>query len=238
MNYTIIFLIALMLCMVYGSADAGEGEIKLPEPLTEGEMSLERTLDQRRSVRSYSDSSLSLEELSQLIWAAQGITKRMEKPAHWPESREWFGGLRTAPSAGALYPLEVYVAAGEVEGLEKGLYRYHPLQHSLEMIISDDLRGELADASLGQSWVRECALDIIITAVYARIEKKYGEKSELYVPIEVGAAMQNIYLQCEPLGLGTVVIGAFEDDKVAGVLDLPADERPMAIMPVGRKKGN
>lgn len=238
MNYTLILLIALMLCMVYGSADAGEGEIKLPEPSTEGDMSLERTLDQRRSVRSYGESPLSLEELSQLLWAAQGITKRMEKPGHWPESREWFGGFRTAPSAGALYPLEVYVAAGEVGGLAKGLYKYDPLQHSLEKVISDDLRGELADASLGQSWVRECAADIIITAVYARTEKKYGERSELYVPVEVGAVMQNIHLQCEPLGLGTVIIGAFEDEKVAGVLDLPAGERPMGIMPVGRKKGN
>ena len=230
-----LLLTALMLSMVCGSASAGEAGVKLPEPTKDGEISLEKTLDQRRSVRSYADSSLSLQELSQLLWAAQGITKRMEKPGHWPESREWFGGFRTAPSAGALYPLEVYVAAGKVEGLEKGLYKYHPLQHSLEMITSDDLRGQLADASLGQKWVKECALDIIVTAVYSRTEKKYGERSELYVPIEVGAVMQNIYLQCEPLGLGTVVIGAFEDQEVTAALELPADERPMAIMPVGRR---
>ncbi|MFO7914224.1 MAG: SagB/ThcOx family dehydrogenase [Candidatus Krumholzibacteriales bacterium] len=237
MNYSFIFVIAAMLCMVCGSAGAGEADIKLPEPSTDGEMSLEKTLDQRRSVRSYAEGSISLQELSQILWAAQGITKRMEKPGHWPESREWFGGMRTAPSAGALYPLEVYAAAGEVDGLEKGLYKYSPQEHSLKRIGSKDLRPELAAASLGQRWVRECAVDIIITAVYARIEKKYGDRSELYVPVEVGAAMQNIYLQCEPLGLGTVVIGAFEDEKVAGALQLPGSERPMAIMPVGRKKG-
>jgi len=212
-------------------------EMELPAPDREGALSLEKTLEQRRSVRSYTTGEpISLEELSQLLWAAQGITKMMEKPGHWPEDREWFGGLRTAPSAGALYPLEVYVAAGNVRGLEPGLYKYIPQRHSLARENGRDLRGQLADAALGQRWVAECAADIVITAVYQRTEAKYGDRADLYVPMEVGSAVQNIYLQCEPLGLGTVVVGAFTDDDVSDVLQLPDSERPMAIMPVGRKK--
>ncbi|MBD3179864.1 MAG: SagB/ThcOx family dehydrogenase [Candidatus Latescibacteria bacterium] len=230
-----IVLLTLLFSLIFGSAIAGEAEIKLPAPVTDGQISLEKAMEQRRSVRSYAEGPLSMEELSQLLWAAQGVTRRMERPRRWFQDRKWIGGLRTAPSAGALYPLEVYVAAGEVTGLEKGLYKYLAMEHSLVRKGSEDLRGELAAASLGQSYVKDCAVDIIITAVYARVESKYGNRAEIYVPIEVGAAMQNIYLQCESLKLGTVVIGAFRDNEVEDVLDLPDRERPIAIMPVGRK---
>ncbi|MDZ7860661.1 MAG: SagB/ThcOx family dehydrogenase [Candidatus Krumholzibacteriota bacterium] len=231
-----------LICLLLVSATAGQSfadgprEIKLPEPAKDGSLSLEKALKQRRSVRSYLSEPISLEELSQLLWAAQGITKRMDKPAHWPEEREWFGGLRTAPSAGALYPLEIYVASGRVSGLDAGLYKYIPEKHSLVPQSGEDLRDHLAEAALGQSYVRECAADIIITAVYQRVEGKYGKRADLYVPMEAGSAVQNIYLQCEPLGLGTVVIGAFSEDRVKDALELPGSERPMAIMPVGRKK--
>jgi len=115
--------------------------VTLPEPRLESEVSLEEALLKRRSVREYSNEPLRLVEVAQLLWAAQGITS------------EWGG--RTAPSAGALYPLEVYVAVGNVDGLAPGVYKYRPQTHELVRITDDDVREELALASLGQSWVKE-----------------------------------------------------------------------------------
>lgn len=195
---------------------------ELPIPRTRGDVSLEESLVKRRSVREYGNKPLSLEEVSQLLWAAQGIT------AHW--------GARTAPSAGALYPLEVVVVVGNVRDLPPGAYRYDPKRHEMVEIAVGDLRSQLADAALGQSTVRNAAIDVVFTAVYQRTTRKYGDRGIQYVHMEVGHAAQNICLQATALGLGTVPIGAFDDELVSRLLNLPKDERPLYLIPVGKQR--
>jgi len=197
------------------------GTIRLPEPRYDSDVSIEETLLKRRSVRDYTGEPLKLWEVSQLLWAAQGIT------ATW--------GGRTAPSAGATYPLETYLVVGDVEGLEKGVYKYDPHRHELRKVLDGDKRAELAAAALGQGWVREGAVDIVFTAIYERTTGRYGRRGIRYVHMEVGHAGQNVYLQAVALDLGTVVIGAFYDNQVKRVLNLPDEEHPLYIMPVGRK---
>ena len=177
-------------------------------------------MQQRRSVRTYLNKPLTLTEVSQLLWAAQGINRGRE--------------FRTAPSAGALYPLEVYLVAGNVDGLAEGVYKYRPHQHELLKIIHDDKRRELAAAALGQRYVQDGAAVIVIAAVYERTTQKYGQRGIRYVHIEVGHAAQNIYLQAVSLNIGTVFVGAFDDDEVKRVLNLPDEEHPLSIMPVGK----
>jgi SagB-type dehydrogenase family enzyme len=193
--------------------------MNLPEPKLKSQTSVEEALSKRRSVREYEGDSLSIEQVSQLLWAAQGITK------------EWGG--RTSPSAGALYPLEIYLLAGKVKGLKPGLYHYEPGKHSLVQTQEGDLRKKLSEASLDQDEILNAPATIIITAVYARTIKKYEQRGIRYVHMEVGATGENIYLQAESLGLGTVFIGAFEDEKVKMVLEI--EEEPLGIMPLGRK---
>ncbi len=197
--------------------------VELPKPRLDGDMSVERALELRRSVREYSDESLSLDEVSQLLWAAQGITE----PAR---------GYRTAPSAGATYPLEVYAVVGEVQGLEPGLYRYSPGDNELIGKIEGDFRRELQGAALGQRMVGDAPLVILFTAVYERTTARYGQRGERYVHMEAGHAAQNIYLQVVSLNLVTVVVGAFNEVEVKDVLHLPQEEEPLYIIPVGRPK--
>jgi SagB-type dehydrogenase family enzyme len=195
--------------------------IKLPEPRYESETSVEEALLQRRSIRAYSGENLTIEEVSQLLWAAQGIT------ASW--------GGRTAPSAGALYPLELYVVVGTVEGLESGVYRYRSQEHELEKVKDGDVRAELADAALGQGFIKDAAINIVFTAVYERTTGKYGERGIQYVYMEAGHTAQNVYLQADALDLGTVTIGAFSDSDVTDVVGARERENPLYIMPVGRE---
>jgi SagB-type dehydrogenase family enzyme len=195
--------------------------IPLPAPQLDGTTSIERTLSERRSVRDYGREPLSLEDVAQLLWAAQGVSD--------PDA-----GLRTAPSAGARYPLETYLVVGAVDGLTPGLYHYLPAEHGLEEVRPGDLRGALADASLRQPAVRGAPASIVLTAVFARTEGRYGARAVRYVPMEVGAAAQNVALQAVSLGLGSVFIGAFQDDVVSRVLGLADDQVPLAILPVGR----
>ena len=195
--------------------------IPLPGPVTTGEASLESLLQQRRSVREYRDAALDLPAIGQLLWAAQGITDPR--------------GLRTAPSAGALYPLELYVVAGNIEGLTPGVYHYHPDRHQLQQTLPGDQRDLLARAAHGQSWVRTAAAVIVITAVYERTTGKYADRGIRYVHMEVGHAAQNLFLQAEALDLATVVVGAFEDDAVAALLGLPGDAQPLMLLPVAAK---
>ncbi len=195
--------------------------IKLPEPRYESETSVEEALLQRRSIRAYSGENLTIEEVSQLLWAAQGIT------ASW--------GGRTAPSAGALYPLELYVVIGTVDGIDDGVYRYRPQEHELEKVKDGDVQAELADAALGQECIQDAAINIVFTAVYERTTGKYWERGIRYVYMEAGHAAQNVYLQADALGLGTVTIGAFSDSDVTDVVGVQEHENPLYIMPVGRK---
>ena len=195
--------------------------IELPEPGLKGEVTLEETLFKRRSVREYVDKPLSLGEVSQLIWAAQGIT-------------ESWGG-RTAPSAGGLYPLEVYLTVGKVDGLSAGIYKYQPEGHKLQHIIDADIQVEVAKASLDQAWVREGAIVIIIAAIFERTTSKYGERGVRYVYLEAGHAAQNICLQATALGLGAVTVGAFDDEKLKGVAGMLTEETPLYVIPVGKR---
>jgi SagB-type dehydrogenase family enzyme len=197
---------------------AAQGEY-ISLPATDGQP-LEKLLQQRRSVRTFNKTQLNLTELGRLLWAAQGISH--------PQ------GLRTAPSAGALYPLELYVVAGEAEGLPSAVYRYLPEGHRLVETAPGDYRQALAGAALDQSWLSDAAVVVVFSAVYARTTHKYGERGIRYVHIEVGHAAQNLFLQAEAQALGSVVVGAFRDDEVSKVLDLPADTQPLLLMPVGR----
>jgi SagB-type dehydrogenase family enzyme len=195
------------------------GSIVLPAPRLVGTVSLEESLSLRRSVRDYSGEPLALEDLAQLLWAAQG------KTADW--------GGRTAPSAGGLYPLELSVAVGEVVGLEPGVYRYAPDGHRLVTVASGDVRTQLSEAALGQSSVRQGAVVLAISAVYRRVTEKYGERGVMYAHMEAGHAAQNVYLQAAALNLGTVTVGAFNDEEVSKILGLAAEEQPLYLMPVG-----
>jgi len=195
-------------------------EIRLPEPRYRSDVSVEEALLKRRSIRDYIGEPLTLQEVSQLLWAAQGITDPR--------------GFRTAPSAGALYPLEVYLVVGDVENLAKGVYRYNPHDHALVKVLDGDKRADLAKAAVGQRWVEEAAIDIVITGVYERTTKKYGERGIRYVHIEVGHAAQNVCLQATAMGLGAVTVGAFYDDQVGEILNIMKGEQPLYIIPVGR----
>ena len=196
--------------------------IRLPAPRFEGGISIEEAMHQRRSIREFTPQGVDLNEISQLLWAAQGITHG--------------DGLRTAPSAGALYPLEIYLVAGKVRGLETGVYHYRPDDHALEETLEGDVRKALARAALGQNWIRDAPAVLVFTAIYSRTTKKYGKRGKRYVRIEVGHAGQNVFLQATAMGLGTVVVGAFTDSSVSQVLQLEDGEQPLSLMPVGRPK--
>jgi SagB-type dehydrogenase family enzyme len=219
--YRAAFLLSVVLFFIGkgGMTMAKAKEIQLPSPLTKGKISLEEAIDRRRSQRSFSSRALTLEEISQLLWAAQGITAKK-------------GGfaLRSAPSAGALYPMEIYALTKD------GLYHYLPERHVLEVLGEGDLRNDLAGASLGQSSVSEAALAIVICAVYERATTRYGERGKRYAEMEAGHIAQNIHLQAVALGLGSVPIGAFNDEQLKGILKLPQEHVPLYIIPVGYAK--
>lgn len=199
-----------------GSATLG---VSLPTPPTAGTMSLDEALARRRSVREFAPGALTLDEVSRLVWAAQGVTA--------PERR-------TAPSAGATYPLEVYLVAGDAGNLAAGVYRYRPDGHRLELVADGDIRLPLADAALGQTWISKAAMVVVIAAAFERTTSHYGKRGERYVYIEAGHAAQNLLLQATALGLGARPVGAFNDLGVTHLLHLPGGETPLYLVPVGR----
>ena len=193
-------------------------EIALPRPALKGPMSLEETLARRRSVREFASKALTIPELAQLLWAAQGITERAR-------------GLRTAPSAGALYPLELYVATPD------GFYFYEPGAHRLSRRSDRDLRGELWKVALRQDSLREAPAVFVIAAIYERTARSYGQaRSPRYVHLEAGHAAQNLLLQAVALGLGAVPIGAFDDAALQKVLSLGRAQQPLYLIPVGHPR--
>lgn len=206
--------------------------VKLPPPALDGAVSVEKCLVQRRSVREHAITPLTLADISQLLWAAYGVTRPI------PGVPQLRGGLRTAPSAGALYPLELYVVAGNVTNLECGVYRYRPETHDLVLVAAGDKRPALFDAAWSQSYVRDAPASIVYSAVFSRTAGKYGDRGrQRYVCMDLGHSAENVYLQCGTLGLGTCAIGAFSDDKLKSVVGMPKDEEPLYIMPVGRLPG-
>ena len=194
--------------------------IPLPEPRYDGSVSVEHALFTRRSVRNYKNEPLTLAEISQLVWAAQGITTPR--------------GYRTTPSAGALYPLELYIVAGNVNDLAAGIYKYLYHDHALVQTVAGDKRTELSHAALSQGSIARAPAVLLFCAVYSRITGKYGDRGIQYTFMEIGHAAQNVCLQAIALDLGTVVIGAFRDDEVKLIADLAADEAPTYFIPVGR----
>ena len=204
---------------------------KLPPPQLKGNVSLEETISRRRAVRRYRSEPLNPLQLSQILWAAQGLTGTR--------------GVRAAPSAGATYPLEIFVVVGKVgvvsgkaqqggNELEAGIYHYEVDSHSLNLHKPGDSRQELARAALNQRFIVETPVDIVICALFHRTSGRYGERAERYVNMEVGHVGQNIHLQAVALGLATVEVGAFDDEEVRAVLGVDEQTRPLYIMPVGK----
>ena len=210
--------------------------VKLPQPELKSSTSVEEAILNRRSIRYHSNEVLTLNEVSQMLWAAQGITKEVKNPPSWWNIGEWQGGYRTAPSAGALFPLEVYLVTGNVNNLKPGVYKYRPKNHELIKISKGDKREEIFDAASNQKWIKRAPAIIVIGAIYERTSVKYGNRAKRYVHIEVGHVAQNIYLQAGSLDLGTVMVGAFRDDVLKQKIGMEKNENPLAIMPVGKKK--
>lgn len=202
-----------------GKMPATRRIIKLPEPDTKGTMPLEKAIAQRRSRRDFLPEALSLEQMGQLCWAAQG-----KAPS---TSSGQVGRFRTAPSAGATYPLEVFAASID------GLFHYLPDKHLLEELTPEDLRGKLAEASWGQKFIAEAAATFVMAGEFERTTGRYGQRGVRYVYMEVGHAAQNVHLEAEALGLGSVAVGAFDDRAVSEVLKLPGNLEPLYMVVVG-----
>lgn len=195
--------------------------IKLPKPQFRSETSIEEALLRRRSIRTYKKDPLQVSEISQLLWAAQGITSKD-------------GELRTAPSAGALYPIEIYVVCGNINSIPAGVFHYLPRDHSLDQVIAGNKLKSLDSAALSQGAIDRSAAVILITAEYSKTTEKYYGRGNRYVHMEAGHVAQNIYLQAISLKIGTVVIGAFTDSEVKKVLQIPQLEEPLYLMPLGK----
>jgi SagB-type dehydrogenase family enzyme len=196
--------------------------MKLPQPKMEGSIPVEQAIKQRRTIRNYSSQILHLDQLSQLLWSAQGLTG----------SRRF---KRAAPSAGALYPMDVYAVVGQnsVVQIEAGVYRYEPRPHVLSLITKDDLRDRVARAASSQMWMANAPINFVITAEYSRVMGKYGKRGIRYAQIEAGHIGQNLFLQAEALGLKAGIVGAFKDKELTEVMKLPRSHEPLLIMPIG-----
>ena len=220
--YLLVSLASVVMSSAMGAAmlqtrSSSASILRLPPPEQKGKMSLEEALGRRRSVREFTREALTERELSQLLWAALGITHTE--------------GLRTAPSAGALYPLELYVASAG------GFYRYEPCLHQLIRLSDRDLRPAMRRTALGQEAITQAPAVFVIAAVYERTSRKYGAaRTPRYVHMEVGHAAQNLLLEAVALGLGGVPIGAFEDDALQKALELPVDHCPLYLIPVGHRR--
>jgi len=204
-----------------------EGKIFLPLPQKVSKFTVEEVILLRRSIRDYTSDPISISDLAMILWAAYGITDPTR-------------GFRSIPSAGATYPLEIYVVVGErgvliSEGfLKAGVYKYEPHSHVLLLVAEGDRRVNLKEAALGQRWVEEAPISIVICAVFERTTNFYGERGKVrYVPMEAGHAGQNIYLMATALNYGAVVVGAFHDNQVAKVVGAKPEEKPLYVIPIG-----
>jgi SagB-type dehydrogenase family enzyme len=195
-------------------------QVKLRKPRHDAGVSLECCIWQRRSVRGFRDQALTASELSQLLWAAQGVTGT--------------GGGRAVPSAGALYPLELYVAAGNVGSLAAGVYHYAASRHELLMIAPGNQYQKLVAATGGQDWIMTAPAIVCIAGVFGRTTAKYGYRGRGYVYLEAGHAAESVMLQAVALGLGATMVGAFSDEEVKSNLHLRGDETPFCLIPIGR----
>lgn len=210
-------------------SDSSQFSYSMPSPVLGGTVSVEEALSKRRSHRSFIDEKISAEDISQILWAAYGITKPL------PERPGMKGGLRTAPSAGATYPLQLYVLIGKVSGIEPGVYKYVPQGHRIIRVIDRDVKSSLASAALGQEMIKIAPACLFYSADFSITTGRYGDRGrERYVCMDLGHSAENVYLQAEALHLGTCAVGAFNDAEVRAVMQLPANEEPLYIMPIGR----
>ncbi len=218
---------ALIMLLISPWFSTGQAEaqdlINLPAPHSQGSISVAQAMKNRRTIRRFANKNLTQNQLSQLLWAAYGVT----------DSR----GLRSAPSAGALYPLDIYAIIGDrqVSGVAAGVYHYLPEKQSLKLLRAGDLRAGVARASLSQTWMAEAPMMLLITGEYRRCQVKYGQRGIMYTHMESGHVAQNIFLQAEALGLGAGIVGAFDNTAVSQILGLPPAHDPLIIMPVGYK---
>lgn len=193
--------------------------VRLAIPHRDGSLALEGCIAQRRSVRKFRDQPLTAAQLGQLLWAAQGVTGSDAE--------------RAVPSAGALYPLELYVAAGNIASLVAGVYHYLVEPHELVLTAPGHQREKLIEATYGQDWIATAAAVICISACFERTTVKYGGRGRGYVYLEAGHAAENLMLQAVALGLATTMVGAFSDGAVKRLLNLDASETPLCLIPVG-----
>jgi SagB-type dehydrogenase family enzyme len=196
--------------------------MRLPSPRTQGKVSLERCVVRRRTIRSFSSKQLSLEQFAQILWAGQGVT-------------ETDGRKRAVPSAGALYPMDLYAVVGKdgVEGLMPGVYHFAPKDHAVFCLSEGDFRGDVVRAALSQTWMAGAPLLMVITAEYVRVTGKYGTRGVRYAIIEAGHIGQNIFLHAEALDLGAGIVGAFNDQEVIRATKISPSHEPLLIMPIG-----
>lgn len=198
--------------------------VKLPKPETQGALPLNDIILMRRSTRKFKNTPISLQDLSQLLWSGQGITG----------DQDFF---RTVPSAGACHPLNLYVLVGSngVSGLGEGFYKYSNVKHELLKISDEDLRPKLVEFAHNQKYLLDASINLFISGDYSKSQKRYEERGIRYTHIDLGHCAQNIHLEVESLGLGCVMVGAFEDEKIKEILNLPENESPLYIIPVGKK---
>ncbi len=224
----ILVLVTLTLLMLTAVAVSETSEqyasnvIKLPQPRTDGGISLQKALQERQAIKSFSNEPLTLEEVSQLLWAAQGITDDK--------------GHRTTPSCLASYPLEIYLLAGNVTGLSAGVYHYSPQGHNLTAIASGNRIHELFSLSESEEdWKASAPAIFIITGVFERLNKIVGKDWSRFVYVEAGAAAENMLLEVVSLDLGSALTIKFDENKTRELLGLSGGEEPLGVLPVGRK---
>ena len=204
--------------------------IMLPKPNLDGDISLEKALNVRRSVRSFKADALTKQQLSQILWSAYGITYPIENAPAFLR-----GGFKTAPSAGGLYPLEIYVVCENIDSIPVGVFKYMPENHSLIPIKEGNFREQVFRAGYGQTMINEAPLVLVYSAIYSRTSDKYGKRAdERYVCMDLGHSAQNVYLQVTTMGLATCAIGAFVDIDLKKAINMTREETPLYIMPVGK----
>lgn len=194
-------------------------KIKLPNPKLKSGVSFEETLLKRRSHRAYTKKPLGIGEISQLLFAGEGVIE---------EER------RTVPSAGAFYPIEIYLSVSRVKKISPGLYKYSPENHSLDKISNNNWRAKLAEAAFSQPWVKEAPALFILCGKFEKTVKKYDEKGAIFVAMEAGHVAQNISLQAAALNLGTLCVGGFNNKQIDRLLNLDKKTEPYYIIPVGK----
>jgi SagB-type dehydrogenase family enzyme len=222
---SVVCLVSLVLVMP--TVTLAAKSVQLPKPSYKGTMSVETAMQGKKSARSFSKTPLNLQQVSQILWAAYG---------RLPTDAISGATIKVTPSAGGLYPLDIFLVSGQgtVQDLPEGIYMYKPLTHTLLHVASGDNRKLLAYASLSQMWIAEAPVIVVIAATFGRSTVKYRQRGIQYVFMEAGNANQNMYLQAVAMGLRIGTVGAFNDPQVAGVLKLPDSIKPLLVVPVGK----